>query len=88
MGATACHDHLRAIVRQINGEAGCMPSEVRVHADQHDFLTGKANGLICTVESVPCYIDSGVTDGTPVFKVAGGADQTTTYASSSGDATF
>jgi len=88
MGVNAFLDRMRDLVVQINGEANGMPSEVRVKNAQHDFLTGKANGFVCTVLSVPIFIDSGVTDGSPAYKISGGSDQTTTFASDSGDATF
>ncbi len=85
---TAFLDHAREIVEAINSQDKMMPSEVRLNNAQHDFLTGKANGFVCTVHSVPIWIDSTATDGQPSYKTSGGADQTIVVASESGDATF
>lgn len=86
-----CTEHLLAIIEQIQAVSTvrALPSEVRVHPDQHDYLTGKSNGhFIRTVLSVPCTVDTAVTDGQPTYKVSGGADATTVYASSSADSRY
>ena len=91
MAAGTCLiDHLRTIIDAIVAVKKSLPSEVRIDTLQHDHVTDKSDGhFIMTVYSVPCYVDTAVTDGTPKYKMlTGGADIEIVVASSSGDAEF
>jgi hypothetical protein len=62
-----------------------MPSEIRVATSQHGYLAAKSNGdFIMTVESVPCYVDTGASAATPIYKESGGSDATTSYTEDAG----
>ena len=87
---TGFHDHARTILAAIlavSGNKG-LPSKVNVKNLQHDFLTSKADGFVCTVESVPFHVLDATTDGQPGYQIGRETATTVVVASASNDSSF